>query len=285
MADYRTIKKGTYDDEKLASFPFACRWLYIGLWIFADDSGVIKASAKFIKPKVFPYDDSLRVSEVEKWLKSLEEARMLIPLSYINESYYIIRTFLNHQKIDKRYAKYVIPPELVKTTLDAAREIPTAEEKRIEENRREENKGGATETEEDGLDELGQSSKKGNPPSSGAPPLELAYPWTSEQFLCQWRIWKEYKLQEFKFKYKSIHSEQAALKSLAELSQGYEETAIAIINQSIAKSWKGFFGLDKQIKHEQGTTKTGLNATYKQFVESKVQRNSGNGIHDPNGDS
>lgn len=290
MAKFRSIWKETFDDEDLAAFPFGCRWLFIGMWLFADDAGVIKSSVKFIKAKVFPYDESLRISEIESWLKTLEKARMLIPFKSRNDGYYVIRTFSKYQKIDRRYEKTIFSDSELKALLEAARGIPTGThgnptaDKIILEEIIEYKKEGADETEEDVCKVSGEN-KKGYPPDSGAPPLELAYPWTSEQFLCQWRIWKEYKLQEFKFKYKSIHSEQAALKSLAELSQGYEETAIAIINQSIAKSWKGFFGLDKQIKHEQGTTKTGLNATYKQFVESKVQRNSGNGIHDANGDS
>ena len=58
-----------------------------------------------------------------------------------------------------------------------------------------------------------------------------------------WIRWKDFKKAEFNFKYKSDISENAAKKELLELSGGDEETAIKIIEQSIAKGWKGFFEL------------------------------------------
>jgi hypothetical protein len=59
-----------------------------------------------------------------------------------------------------------------------------------------------------------------------------------------WLRWKEFKKVEFNFKYKSTVSEEAAKKELIELSGGDEQTAIKIIEQSIAKGWKGFFKLN-----------------------------------------
>ncbi len=58
-----------------------------------------------------------------------------------------------------------------------------------------------------------------------------------------WIRWNDFKKAEFNFKYKSDISENAAKKELLELSGGDEETAIKIIEQSIAKGWKGFFEL------------------------------------------
>lgn len=71
----------------------------------------------------------------------------------------------------------------------------------------------------------------------------VIYPFDSENFKKWWGIWKEYKKKEHNFKYKSHISEQAASKELANLSNGNESTAIKIIEQSIAKGWKGFFNL------------------------------------------
>jgi len=69
----------------------------------------------------------------------------------------------------------------------------------------------------------------------------------SEQFTKQWEYWKAYKKEQFKFTYKPI-GEEAALYHLHQLSGGVEETAIAIINQSIAEGWKGLFPLKNQFK-------------------------------------
>ena len=66
-----------------------------------------------------------------------------------------------------------------------------------------------------------------------------------------WDNWKEYKREEFGFKYKSPKTEQAQLMKLTTLSESNENNAIAIINQSIESGWKGFFELKNN-----GTTKT-----------------------------
>lgn len=42
----------------------------------------------------------------------------------------------------------------------------------------------------------------------------VVYPYNSKQFLNTWSNWKIYKAKEFKFNYRTLQSEQAALKSL-----------------------------------------------------------------------
>lgn len=74
---------------------------------------------------------------------------------------------------------------------------------------------------------------------------EIHYPFGLE-FLHHWEQWKIFKKKEFKFQYKSTQSEQAALKELVKLSTGSEQTAIAILHQSMAHGWKGFFELKSE---------------------------------------
>lgn len=93
MARIRTIKPSFWEDEKIARLPRACRLFYIGMWNQADDMGVIRGNPALLKSAIFPYDEDLRVSEVQKWIDALVNARMLIPITYKSESYYIIRTF------------------------------------------------------------------------------------------------------------------------------------------------------------------------------------------------
>lgn len=76
----------------------------------------------------------------------------------------------------------------------------------------------------------------------------VQYPFDSGEFKKQWSLWKDFKKKEFKFKYKSLQSEQAALTQLSSLANGNEKTAIAIIHQSFANGWKGFFNLKNQSK-------------------------------------
>ncbi len=75
---------------------------------------------------------------------------------------------------------------------------------------------------------------------------EVIMPFDSVSFSKWWAYWKEYKLKEFKFKYASHITEQAALKKLSKLSNGNEGVALAIIEQSMADGWKGFFELKEK---------------------------------------
>ncbi len=78
----------------------------------------------------------------------------------------------------------------------------------------------------------------------------------SEAFEKSWELWKQYKLESFKFKYKGVISEQMALKHLVDLSDGDEQKAVKIIEQSIRREWQGFFPL-KETTHgtKQSTSK------------------------------
>lgn len=61
-----------------------------------------------------------------------------------------------------------------------------------------------------------------------------------------WDSWKEFKQVQYKFKYKTLKSEQAAFDELVSLSANNVHTAIQIINQSMAKGWKGLFPLKSE---------------------------------------
>lgn len=79
----------------------------------------------------------------------------------------------------------------------------------------------------------------------------VVYPFDSDAFAEQWAVWKQYRAKEHRFRFKSVMSEQAALAELGNLANGSETNAIAIMHQSIAKGWKGFF----ELKNDNGTTK------------------------------
>lgn len=65
----------------------------------------------------------------------------------------------------------------------------------------------------------------------------------SEKFLDAWDLWKSYMWESHQFRYKGIISEQMALKRLVEVSEGDEQKAERIINQSISREWRDFFQL------------------------------------------
>lgn len=120
MARIRTIKPEFWEDEKIAELSIPCRLFFIGCWNYADDFGVIKGNAFLLKSQIFPYDETLRVSELKKWIDALVNARFLIPISHQGESYYLIRTFRIHQILDKRYDKSFIGKNIIKDLINNA---------------------------------------------------------------------------------------------------------------------------------------------------------------------
>lgn len=115
MPRIRTIKPKFWDDIKLSKISRDARLLFIGMWNFSDDLAVIVAEPVWIKSKVFPYD-KLEPEEFEKWLVELIKQKFIIPLIYNEETFYYIRTFKKHQRLEKpNYTDiYIENQELVK---------------------------------------------------------------------------------------------------------------------------------------------------------------------------
>jgi hypothetical protein len=93
-------------------------------------------------------------------------------------------------------------------------------------------------------------------------------PFESENFIKYWTFWKDFKNKQFNFKFKTAQSEQSALNDLVNLSDGYEETAIKIIEQSMAKGWKGLF----KLKNESNESGTYTNNTKLSYPEREWER-------------
>jgi len=90
---------------------------------------------------------------------------------------------------------------------------------------------------------------------------EVVNPFTDD-FKEKWDIWLMYKKEVHNFQYKSPISEQAALNQLVDLSEGDEEHAARILNQSMANNWKGLFKLHnpKKDKKNGESKSTGENS-------------------------
>lgn len=101
MPRIRTIKPDFWTDGKIGTLKRDERLLFIGLWNLADDQGVLKSNSAYIKGQLFSYDEDLRISSVETWLASLTKAQLLIPFLHKEEGYYLIRTFSDHQIINR----------------------------------------------------------------------------------------------------------------------------------------------------------------------------------------
>jgi hypothetical protein len=100
MPRIRTTKPKFWDDIKISKVSRDSRLIFIGIWNFADDLGVVVAEPIWLKSKILPYD-ILGEGVFEGWLKELVEYSFIIPIKHNNEDFFFIRNFDKHQKIDK----------------------------------------------------------------------------------------------------------------------------------------------------------------------------------------
>jgi len=117
MARIRTVKPQHWSDKELAKISLQAHLLWIGMWNFSDDEGIIEADPLLIKSNIFPRRTDVRIEQISQWLDQLVKARFLIPFEYENEGYYIHRTFKTHQKIDRPQPSK-IPSEIIRRILN-----------------------------------------------------------------------------------------------------------------------------------------------------------------------
>lgn len=96
---------------------------------------------------------------------------------------------------------------------------------------------------------------------------DVIFPFNSEDFLNNWNEWKQYKKSEHNFSYKSESTELKTIESLFKDSNGNEKLAIEMINNAIAKNWKGIYKINDNNNGKQFTRLTANEQLEKRFAE------------------
>lgn len=111
MGRIRTIKPEFWDDDKVGSLSVYARLTFIATWNLADDEGLLRWNAAYIKAQVFPYDDEIDKGKVDRILEELENAGLVFKYRDARSQYYgWILNFRKHQRIDKpQSAKHPLP--------------------------------------------------------------------------------------------------------------------------------------------------------------------------------
>lgn len=119
MARIRTIKPKFWDDTKIGRITRDARLLYIGLWNFSDDIGVVIGDSIWLKSKIFPYDQ-IQIQQFEKWMNELVINGFICLLSYKEERFIYLPSFTRHQVINKpNYEDLNIPKVLIDNAKDS----------------------------------------------------------------------------------------------------------------------------------------------------------------------
>jgi len=213
----RFIDTGLFDDSWFMNLTNECKLFWIYCITKCNHAGIIELNGRLVKFQI-------GINSIETVIKGLGNR-----LVSVKEKYYFIPKFLEYQypnfpnsKVKSQksamdiLSKFNIDYNNIQTV---SKPLPKGYENGTD-------YGNGIETE-----------------SENKAKQVVIYPFESKTFSDQWQYWKNYKSKEFNFKYKTIQSEQAALKKLANLSGNNEEIAIQIIHESFANSWKGFFKL------------------------------------------
>ena len=112
MPRIRSIKPDFWKDHHLAtSLSRDARLLYIGMWNFADDHGVLEGPAERIKAEVFPYDSV----NIKKLLSELIQLKRLVEYKVGNSFYFWLPKLNKHQKLDRpRDSNLPMPSEEIR---------------------------------------------------------------------------------------------------------------------------------------------------------------------------
>ena len=113
MARNRMIKPQFWDDSKIAKISRDARLLYIGMWNFCDDLGVIRADMVWLKSKIFPFDQ-MQIQQFEKICQEILRNGFISLFSYRDEEFYYLPKFSLPQKINKpNFEDVNVPKELL----------------------------------------------------------------------------------------------------------------------------------------------------------------------------
>ena len=264
------IKPKFWDDAKIGRISRDARLLYIGMWNFCDDLGVIRADSVWIKSKIFPFDQ-MQIQQFDKICQEILKNGFISLFSYRDEKFYYLPKFSLHQTINKpNYEEVNVPKEILFNGLHKITEqsrinhgtITEQSIPKIEEEIEEEYippitpQGGMSEP-DNSLIEIEQELKSReakllakeqellkreaalkNQLSNKLPDISFV----SDDFKDVFSSWLEYK-REKKESYKSNKALEACYKKLLELSNNNPDTARLIVEQSMASNWSGIFEL------------------------------------------
>ena len=101
MARKRMIDPNIWQSEDFASLSVLARLVFIGMFSNADDYGKGRAKAVYLKSIIFPYDETIKVSDIAKALSEIEAKMAVTFYSSDGNQYYRLDNWNKWQKVEK----------------------------------------------------------------------------------------------------------------------------------------------------------------------------------------
>lgn len=215
------IDPSIWQSEDFSKLSTLAKLVFIGLFSNADDEGRGRAKAIYIKSILFPYDEVIRVTDIEKSLDEIA-ANMSITFYSRDGEYYSLENWSKWQRVDKPQ-KSQIPAFDEDSTIirgivsEQSRNVPIS----VPPKRKEENKKRIEEKGKEEADDFADRSFSPNLKSK----------------IQEWLTYKSERKEGYK-----PTGKKSLLTMLENKAKQYgEESVIATIDQSMASGWKGLF--------------------------------------------
>ena len=111
MARRRMIDPGIWQSESFASLSVLGRLVFIGLFSQADDEGRGRAKPVYIKSTLLPYDEDIRVADIDKTLSEIGSKMSVTFYTFAGSQYYSLDKWTVYQRVDKPQQSKIPPPE------------------------------------------------------------------------------------------------------------------------------------------------------------------------------
>ena len=101
MARKRMVDPNIWQSEDFGKLSNLAKIVFIGLFSLADDEGRGRANPMYLKSSLFPYNEDLRSTDIEKTLFEISSNMSVIFYSYNGSNYYELLSWDVFQKIDR----------------------------------------------------------------------------------------------------------------------------------------------------------------------------------------
>jgi hypothetical protein len=101
VARIRTIKPEFWIDEKIGELSFGARLLFIATWNLADDEGILRWNAAYLRGHVFTYDVHVPIAKIKDLMQELIDENLIEKYDVGVDAYAFVVHFSKHQVINK----------------------------------------------------------------------------------------------------------------------------------------------------------------------------------------
>lgn len=126
MARNRMIKPELWSSKRINRISLQSNLLFIALWNFCDDYGLLPNSNRLILGNCFPFRENVSEKDVEKWKKELVKVQLIFEFEYNGKSLISISNWEKHQIVPNRSRRNNLSNDLelheILTTIESLRE-------------------------------------------------------------------------------------------------------------------------------------------------------------------